>query len=747
VRQLRPQHPFAEAKLLAPSLRPGLVARPRVQRALDWREGVRLVLVAAPPGYGKTTAVRTWCASREGAVVWVTLDAGDNDPVRLWTYLATAVDRVRGGLGRGALQRLGVAGGPIEDPVIELMNALAAFDSEVTVVLDDFQAVTDRDCLESIDYAIEHLPAKARVIAMTRSDPMLRLAQLRARGELSEVRTSDLAFDADDAYELLVRRGGVELERREVDALCERTEGWPGALSLALLWLRAVDDPHRAVRAFGGDHRFVADYLNSEILGALDDDERLFLLRASVLGQFDAELCDAVFGRDDSVAMLARLEHSNLFVSRFEHGGLFRVHSLFAEFAGFQLAVLRPGMAVDIHRRAARWFHSRGLAVEAVEQAAAAGDHVLVAEILAEHHTHLIRTGAARTFLRWVRTLPDEQLAEHPELATAAASATALVGCGTIEKRRFLETAARARRGRSPRFTPHVDAEMGTVRAFTLDGGVHRAVLEGRRAVEIALASDDELVACLAGYAHALYFAGDPDEAWEAARRVIEHPDAERRPPSHAIARATLALIALESNHLSLARTHAEKARVLTGRIRSSRTWVGAVASAALGAVLATEGKPAEAEREFAHAERLFDDEVPTVHHAWILLLTAGIRCRRGRLDDGAAALAAAREELDALGDCGRLDALAGEVDRQLQQAVSRVADGSILETPSDAEFAVLRLLGSDLSVRGIGSALFISHNTVRTHTRAIYRKLGVNSRPEAVARATALGLLGANAS
>ena len=741
------RHPFAEAKLLAPSLRSGLVQRPRIQRALDAADGVRLTLVAAPPGYGKTTAVRTWCASRDGAVVWVTLDAGDNDPVRLWSYLATAVDRVRGGLGRGALQRLRLADSPIEDPVIELMNALAAFDREVTVVLDDFHALTDRDCLESIDYAIERLPAKARVIAMTRSDPALRLAQLRARGELSEVRTSDLAFGASDAYELLVRRGGVELEPNEVEALCERTEGWPGALYLALLWLRTVDDPHRAVRAFGGDHRFVADYLNSEILSALDDDDRLFLLRASVLGQFDAELCDAVFGCDDSVAMLERLEHSNLFVARLEHGALFRVHPLFAEFARFQLAVLRPGMAVDIHRRAAHWFRSCGLGVEAVEHAAASDDHALVAEILAEHHSHLIRTGAARTFLRWARTLPDEQLSEHPELATAAASATALIGRGTIEKRRFLETAARAKRDRSTRFTPHVDAEAGTVRAFTVDGGVHRAVLEGRRAVEIALASDEELVACLAGYAHALYFAGDLDEAWEAARRAIEHPEAERRPPSQAIARATLALVALESNQLALARAHAEKARALTGRIRSTRTWVGAIASATLGAVLATEAKPAEAEREFAHAERLFDDEVPTVHHAWILLLTAGIRSRRGRLDEGAAALVAAREELDALGDCGRLHALADEVDRQLEQAASRVAEGSIIAPPSDAEFAVLRLLGSDLSVRGIGSALFISHNTVRTHTRAIYRKLGVNSRPDAVARATALGLLGENVS
>lgn len=739
--------PLVEAKLLTPRLRGDLVERPRIQLALDEGRGAPVTLVAAPPGYGKTTAVRTWCAGRSEALAWVTLDASDNDPVRLWSYIATAVDRVRGGLGRNALRRLGLASGRIEDPVIELVNGLAAFKSEITVVLDDLQSVTDSDCIESLDYAVDNLPETARLIVVSRMDPALRLPQRRARGDLSELRTSELAFTTEEAYKLIVERGGVPLETHEVETLCERTEGWPAALYLALLWLRHLDDPHRAVRDFGGDHRFVADYLNHEVLGSLDEDARWFLLRTSVLGQFTIELCEAVFGRDDAASVLRDLERSNLFVARLEHGGWFRVHSLFAEFAGFQLAAREPGTVADIRRRAAEWFRARGLAIEAVEHASAAGDHRLVAEILVEHHLPLIRNGGSRTLLRWVRTLPEQELLDHPELAIAAATAGGLLGSGAIEQRRLLYIARRAQRERPQRDTAYVEAGVGMVRAFTIDGGVTAAVREGRRAVELAeRCVDDVLVASLAGYSRALYFAGEIVEAEAVAFRAIEHPEAERQPTAHAVARATLTFLSLDERHLASARTHAEKAKALIAGIRSSRSWVGANASAALGAVLAAEGKLAEAERELMYAEHFFRDEVPTVHRAWLLLLVARIRCRRGRLSESEAALASAREQLLALGDCGRLPALAAEVEGELEQAESRVAGGQLLEPPSEAELGVLERLASDLSVREIGNALFISPNTVRTHTRSLYRKLGVNSRADAVARAAALGLLSAGA-
>jgi LuxR family maltose regulon positive regulatory protein len=734
--------PLAETKLLAPRLRADMVARPRIQEALE-RDDVVLTLVAAPPGYGKTVAVRTWQERNAGDVAWVTLDVADNDPLRFWTYVAMAIDRVRGGLGRGALQRLKTPGHDLESAVIELVNGIATFGAPLTVVLDDFQSITDLECLDSIDYALDHLPPTTRLMVVTRSDPSLNLARLRAGGALAEVRASELAFTEEEANELLVERGGLALEPDEVAVLCERTEGWPGALYLALLWLRGVENLHDAVREFGGDHRFVADYLNHEVLSSLDEESRSFLLRTSVLRHFTPELCDSVFGGSDAASTLERLEHSNLFVARLEHGGWFRVHPLFAEFAECQLKAHDAAAPLEIHRRAALWFLERRLP-EAVEHAAAAQDHELLARIISDHHLAVIRSGGEHTLARWAKLLPDEQLVEHPELAMAAAAAVSIVGPQTIERRRFLQLAERGRRAGPARFTPYVDAGVSMVRAFTLDEGVNASVDEGRRAVEIAgREADDVLVASLAGLAHSLYFAGDLAAASTAALRALAHPDAERRPAAHALSRSTLALADVDRGLLDAARVHAEKARSLIGAIHSSRSWLGAIAYATSGAVHAAEGKLVDAERELVFAERFVHDELSTVHHAWLLLLLARVRCRRGHLIEATEALHLARLELAELADSGTLPRLASDVEQELELANSRADQGEVLEGPSEAELAVLRKLSSELSARDIGGELFLSANTVRTHTRAIYRKLGVNTRADAVARAAVLGLLG----
>ena len=434
---------------------------------------------------------------------------------------------------------------------------------------------------------------------------------------------------------------------------------------LAGLWLRTVDDPVSAVRAFGGDQRFVADYLSDEVLASLDDDRRSFLQGAAVLGEFTADLCDAVLERTDSAAELTELEHANLFVSRLERGGWFRVHSLFAEYAQAQLASSDPSAAARIHRRAAEWLRSRGLPIEAIRHAAAAGDHELVAQVLVECHLALIRNGAGGTLVRWVRTLPDDQLVEHPELAVAAATALMLVGGSIVEQRRYLQLADRTPGGHAD---PYVESAALLVRALTIEGGVDQAVVNGRRAVELSEGHSDELLtAALAAYARALFFAGDLQEASAVASRVLEHPDIERRVPSLVVACATLALVAAERGKLTSARGHAAKAKAAVGRIGTSRSWLGANAAAALGSVLEAEGKLAEAEHELATAEHLFKDEVATLHEAWLLVLLARVRLGRGRLDEAESALRSAREALDELGDSGRVPVLADEVEARVR--------------------------------------------------------------------------------
>ena len=346
--------------------------------------------------------------------------------------------------------------------------------------------------------------------------------------------------------------------------------------------------------------------------------------------------------------------------------------------------------------------------------------------------------------LRWIETLPDEQLLEYPELAVGGATAALLVGQTTLMRRRLLAVAARAKSERPELYIPYVECVAAMAAAAAIDDGVAEAVLGGHRSVEIAESDADEVfVAASAALARALYLAGEVDSAWSSAMRAIEHPDAQRRPPGHAAARTTLALIAAERGWVAAARSHAEKAKTIIGGVASSRSWLGAMEAAALGSVLAAEGRLAEAEREFAHAERLLRDEVPTVDHAWALVMLAEVRCRRGHIEAAQAALRGAHETIAALTDTGRLPSWAADIERGLELVKGQAASGELLEPPSEAELAVLRQLGSDRSAREIGQELFLSANTVHSHMRSIYRKLGVHSRADAVARADALLLFG----
>jgi LuxR family maltose regulon positive regulatory protein len=738
--------PLAEAKLAAPRLRNGMVRRPRLLQTLEAGQDAALTLVAAPAGYGKTTAVRAWAQSSGNALAWVTLDAGDNEPARLWTYVATAVDRIRNGLGRRALNRLRVSGAGVEVAVDEVMNAVSDFGRPFTLVLDDLHTVTDRECLASLDHAIERLPPSARLIAITRADPALELARLRGRGNLREVRAAELAFTLAEARELLVDRAGLELDDEQIRILRNRTEGWPAALYLAALWLRSVEDRDSAVIEFGGGHRYVAEYLSHEVLASLDAGRRSFLLSAAVLGSFTVELCDAALRRSDSAAVLRELEETNMFVLSLERRESFRVHPLFAEFATAQLGAVEPAAPRAIHRRAAEWLRARGMTVEAVQHAAAAGDLEVVAEMLSQYHLQLIRNGRSGALLRWAQALPDGLLIEHPDVAVAAATAALLVGRVTAERRHFLRLAERARVQNPERFGSHEECVIAMVRAAGLDGGVGEAVVEGYRAVELAgKGADETLIAALAALARALYFAGDVHGAWSAASRAIEHPGAGRRAPSVAAAHAVLSLVAADRARGATARDHAEVARAIVGRITSSRSWLGSIVAEAHGAVLMAGGDLAGAERELSYAERFLEDEVSTVPHARLLIRLADVRRRRGRLDDADDTLRRAREELAELGDSGAVPLFADQVASEIEQARRQAGNGAILEMPSDAELAVLRLLATDLSARGIGAQLFLSPNTVRSHVRSIYRKLGVSSREDAVARADTMGLVERN--
>jgi ATP/maltotriose-dependent transcriptional regulator MalT len=730
-----------EPKLMLPRVHAGMVRRTRLLEMLDAHGASALTVLDAGVGYGKTTLVRSWCIERSEPVIWMTLDPADDDPVRLWVHLATAVDRLGQGLGAGALRRLGVRPVQVETAVDELMNGVVAYGRPVTIVLDDLHTVRSEASLGSLVHAVERLPPGARVVVSTRSDPALGLAKLRASRALTEVRARDLAFTLDETRELFVREG-IELSSESVERLVERTEGWPAGLYLAALWLRDLDDPDEGVRTFAGSARHVGDYLTAEVLTALPPETRDFLVQTSALGRFTPELCDAVLGREDSAAVLAELARSNMFLVALDaRAEWYRYHHLFGELLQLEL---EPHAACELRRRAADWCRARGLVEEAIEHASAAGRAETVAELLLETHLEFIRGGRAGQFLGWVRRLPVELLVEHPLLPAAGAAAAGLVARPEIEIQRLLALSERAHRERPQAWSPYVEAVVELTRAEVIErGDVGAAVEHARRAVAAARAGADLLsVGALATLSQALFFAGDLDESRRIALQAIERPDAPDVPDGYVGSLGLMALVDAEQRRNDSAERSAYEAIAFARQHFQADAWVVSLAHLGLALACRDTGRLEEAEREALRGERLRRSPHPSVGHAHAMLVLARVRIARSRLAPAADDLRGARAMMTEFVDPGRLPAIAAAVEKDLTTANANIGNGRVVEDPSPAELAVLRCLATGLSRREIGVRLFVSLNTIKTHTRELYRKLGATSAAEAVARAEALGLL-----
>ena len=730
-----------EPKLLLPRVHAGMLRRARLLELLDRDPGTTLTVLDAAVGYGKTTLLRSWCAERPEAVIWMTLDAADDDPARLWTHLATAVERLGHGLGDRALASLGVRGAPIETAVDELMNGLVRYGRPVAIVLDDLHTVASARSLRSIAHAFERLPPNVRVLASTRSDPAISLARLRARGALTEIRARELAFTVEDTRELLVREG-IELSGESVELLVERTEGWPAGLYLAALWLRDLEDPDHGVRSFVGSARHVADYLADEVLTTLAPQTRDFLLRTSVLGRFTPDLCDAVLDRKDSAAVLEELWRSNMFLVALDaHAEWYRYHHLFGEL--LQLELGREA-APELRRRAADWCRANGLVEDAIEYAAAAADAETVAALLVEHHRELVWGGRLTQFVHWVRWLPSELLLEHPSLPAAAALAATLLARPAVDVERLLAIAQRGRRERPQLWSPYLETIVELTRAIAIEGGdVGAAVEHARRAVAAARVGADVLtVGALTTLAHAKFFAGDLDETRRVALEAAERHDAPDRPDGYIGSLGLLALVDAEQGRTESAEAWARQAISYARARFQTDSWRLSIAHLGLALACAATGRLDEAEREALRGEQLRRSPQPTVGHAHALLVLAHVRVARSRLERAARDLERAQRAIAEFPDPGRLPVIAATVQHDLTTARANAGTRRVVEEPSAAELAVLQSLATGLSRREIGAKLYISLNTVKTHTRELYRKLGATSRADAIASAEALGLL-----
>ena len=427
-----------DTELRAPHLRPTVVARPRLTAQLD--EGCRggLVVVSAPAGFGKTTAICEWVAEcrrgdRDVGVAWLSLDEGDNDLAQFLTYLVLAVRTTAPQVGEQLLAMLHSAQ-PVPSPEVltTLLNEVAELPRDVVLVLDDFHVIDSDEVDQAAVFLVEHLPPQLHVVIASREDPQLPLARLRARGVLTELRAADLRFTQDETTAFLRTVMRLDLSPDDVASLEARTEGWIAGLQLAGLHLQGRDDTAEAVRTFAGSHRFVFDYLVEEVLAHLAEPERRFLLETSILDRMCADLCEAVTGQRASRPMLERLERANLFVVALDdRRHWYRYHHLFADVLQVRLHAEHPDQVGMLNRRASAWFAANGMYSEAVGHALSAEDWQGAAELLERAGEEVEDGSRVGAWFTYAQALPDALIRARPALAVWFAYA--LLGRGDLE--------------------------------------------------------------------------------------------------------------------------------------------------------------------------------------------------------------------------------------------------------------------------------------------------------------------------
>jgi LuxR family maltose regulon positive regulatory protein len=423
--------PLLGTKLHRPLPRVGTVARPRLG-GREHQDRRPLTLVSAPAGFGKTTLAAEWFASG-GRTAWVSLDQRDNEPRVFWSYVAAALDGVEPGVGSNA-QALLQAGGTTDAVVATLINDVDALDGEIALVLDDYHLVDAPEIHGSVTFLLDHLPPQLRLVVLTRSDPPLPLAKMRARGDLREVRAADLRFTGEEVAAYLNGSMGLDLTPDDLHRLEARTEGWVAALQLAALSLQGRDDAAGFVAGFSGDDRFVLDYLIGEVLGRQPDDVRDFLLDTSVLSRLTGGLCDAVTGggQGQGQAMLEELERANLFLVPLDgQRRWYRYHHLFAGVLRARLQHERPERAVELHRRASDWLAAHDDPGEAIRHALAAGDPERAAQLIEVAAPALRRHRREAELRTWLEALPRELIADRPSLAVQLAGTRMATGDAT----------------------------------------------------------------------------------------------------------------------------------------------------------------------------------------------------------------------------------------------------------------------------------------------------------------------------
>ncbi|HEU0194065.1 MAG TPA: LuxR C-terminal-related transcriptional regulator [Gaiellales bacterium] len=657
---------------------------------------MRLVSIAAPPGFGKTAALAEWSTADRRPFAWLRICPEDNDVTVFEAGISTALDRA--GARRGAASVL---------------------------VLDDVHRLTAGRAVTRLRALITNPPEGRLIVLSGRRPPPISLPRLRAAGEVLEIGPRELALDREQSGRLLEELGGVADTLRP--GIVHRAEGWAAGLRLAGLGLQGIADDVGDAAAAARARMYVADYVREEQLSGMDPERREFLMRTSVLERISPGLAEALTVTGGRCVRLRDVAAANPFLTRVdERPGWYRYNRLYREVLLAELDETAPGLAPQLHRIAAVWLAEHGAWAPAVEHALAADDPDLAASLMATPAVELYAQGRLAAVERWLEPLDDpELLVRHPTTAQLGVLVHLAQGRGEAADRWAelggrppLVEAVACRRGVDQQRTDAAQAVaevsafsplratalvlLGVSRTLSGDAGGGAATLQDAAACADDLGAAE--AAALARSELAVIALGRGDGAAAAvlidgASRLLEDPAVDH--PSTALLLALRGRIALQRGELGRARADLSRARRLRRRLTSAVPWL-------------------------AVQTRL---ELAQVHLA--LADSAGARTMLLEIDD----ILYRRPSLGAI--CGQVDVL-----RSRLAGLAELSHGGWASTLTPAELRLLPLLATHLSFREIGQQLSISRNTVKTQAISIYRKLGVTSRTAALRRATDLGLV-----
>jgi LuxR family maltose regulon positive regulatory protein len=724
--------------LEAPPIRSGIVTRSRVAERLRAAETASVVSIVAPAGYGKTTVLAQWAATKAPRVAWLSVDDRDNDPAVLLTYLAVAVDRVEPIEAR-IFRSLALPGAGVAD-VARLGSAIAAMHRPIAIVLDNAEALVSRECQDMVAELSIRLPAGSQIALASRRELPLPVPRLRANRGIAEIGVTDLAMDEPEARALL-EAAGVDVTAADVGALVERTEGWPVGLYLAALAVNVGGDPVEVATTFTGDDRFMGDYLRAEFLDRVSRADAAFLTRSSILERMCGPLCDVTVGSKRSAQVLDRLERSNLLLIPLDRRGeWYRYHHLFRELLHAELVRREPETLAELHARAASWYELDGQPEAAVTHAQRSGDDDRVARLVLQLANPVWASGRVDTVLRWMEWFAANGLIErHPAIALHGALIYALVGRPGDAERWATAAERTTFDGRLPDGNT-MAGSLAYLRALLCREGPEQMRTDAMDALAGLGPTSPYRATMLYAQGLAALLEGDPAEADLLFSRAIEEASSAGVIPFVTLVLAERGIVATERDDWPVARRLAAEALATMRAHDLDDYWTSALVYAWAARVAARQGDVAQARELALRAARLR----PLLTHALpVVSVQALLELARAYISLGDHG--GAQASLSQIGDVLRYRPQLGDLARQADEVRSQLATSSGemlgLSALTTAELRLVPLLPTHLSLVEIGQRLYISRHTVKTHAISVYRKLGVSTRSEAIERLQQLGL------